>query len=149
MSTNLTIFGNNYTDVAGIKAEDSNGVIHTFTEGGGSTLPVTGTFTPASSTTSSVTINTNLPTINYMLILPTENPYDNSHFAIYLLLISPANEYQKGFCVRGKGTEQRGFEQWIAYVPPWTISGGTINISFVNASATGYFGAVEYKWIAW
>ena len=149
MSTNLTIFGNNYTDVTGIKAEDSNGVIHTFVEGGGATLPISGTFTPTSSTTSSVTINTGLSTINYMLILPTANPYDDSHFAIYLVLISPANDYQKGICLRGKGTSSRGFEQWILQEPPWTISGGDVSISFPNAATTGYFGAVTYKWIAW
>lgn len=148
MSTNLTIFGNNYTDVAGIKAEDSNGVIHTFTEGGGSTLPVTGTFTPTSNS-SSITIDTGLDEINGYLIIPTANPYVGSTLAIYAVFGEPDGSWIKQMTVRGQGTSGRGFELWITTTPPHTISGGIITISYNYPANTGYFTPVTYKWFAW
>lgn len=109
----------------------------------------TGTFTPTGNT-STVTINTGLSSLTGIFIYPEDNPnLNSSYYSIYGAWVIPNGPYQKAVSVRGKGTSGRGFEQWISSNPPFTVTGGTIVISYPNASSTGYFTAVTYRWYAW
>lgn len=117
-------------------------------EGGGGSSVATGTFTPAS-LTGSVTINTGLTTVHGLLIIPAESlDLSSSTYKVYTVWLEDPATYIKMFCAR-RNSSSRSFEVWVSGTPPYSISGGTIDIAFGYPSNTGFFDTKEYKWYAW
>ena len=89
--------------------------------------------------------------IQGLFITPSESPYKSNGRAIHSAWFMPSSSYIKAFVAfsNSAGSAKDSYTVWVSDTPPYTITGGTIDISYAYPANTGYFETITYNWVAW
>ena len=115
--------------------------------GGGSTLPKTGSVTPASRTTS-VSFDVGITdTIKHVLIIPTETPLKSGGKTVVAIIANAESSYYKYIgCTTNNAGSSLLTPATSTSSTCFTQSGSTITVTPTSA---GYFESISYTWFAW